>query len=993
LPLDVVDFIVRNSLPGHYFDDPDRKVISYDWQKSSIDYKSFVKSFFRLSSSLNKRLNDGSQFTFEAGDGVGVSLTSLVYFELHLLTRLERLLDDRRAYNNCIEVIIKHSKLNLSQKIAQDLSEVLPEFSRHKVHQFSSRTEYLDELFSQYPVIAYYLYKTITAHLENSLLLISRYFLAQTTRSLKIFGIYHTDYIETISPPLGDPHCQGSSVLSITFSSGKKLIYKPTSLSLFSALRNIYDYASEKIYQYQPIPKHIDCGDYGWVEYIEPSQCNSRESVLSFFRSQGFNTALLYLLGGKDFIADNVIARSGEAILIDLECAISAIAPVDPENHASCLPSHKKYTDSVMRTGILPARSVGRIDKLGPIQSSLCFTEGDYINLPQWNGQYLDHRGFESYVISGFRSVYAFFEQEKKSIYDRILNSFSDTKYRHIIRHTLVYDALLNEAKFPEYWIAAHRRDKLFSSLWNAHNDSDFTSAIISSEIRQLWDWDIPYFFSDADKNWLLDGLDEMVCTNYFGKNAMENIEERLNAVSKEDCEYQVDLITRSFNIFSMEPEKSQKYGTWCFPDSADDQLSENDSSNSETLIAAAEAIAESIINHPNRVSREFSFVDANIGRLGEYEQGPKPLGIYDGLEGIGLFLLELHRVSPKAVYKTALNDIWNLAYNTLQANILGNQKVFENGNVSVFSAPLSILFFSEALSSYGFSYASDRSEYIRYLCVRWITKQIDAIKNHDLLLGSAGLIQLLLDLYEQYQITEYFDLALKCGENLVDSGYKTNRGLSWKGATFQDIGGFSHGTSGISWSLFRLAEASQNEKYYNAGIAALKFDRSFFVPKQKLWSDGRNESSLVASNAWCHGAAGIGLSRVLISKYYKDTILLDEVQIALDNVYKYGTSDDDCLCHGTMGNLEIVRILARFLGDRSYQQRTSQFLINRIHKEESWKCKLLTSNMNTYGLFTGLSGVGYNLVRFANWSAVPSLIGLSLPYSRNMGNREHLYE
>src|SRR5699024_5378859 len=61
---------------------------------------------------------------------------------------------------------------------------------------------------------------------------------------------------------------------------------------------------------------------------------------------------------------------------------------------------------------------------------------------------------------------------------------------------------------------------------------------------------------------------------------------------------------------------------------------------------------------------------------------------------------------------------------------------------------------------------------------------------------------------------------------------------------------------------------------------------------------------------AWCHGAAGILLSRTkmygVLPRHFNLELQAD-ASVALDTTLKTGFNNNDCLCHGTLGNTEII--------------------------------------------------------------------------------------
>ncbi|PGQ90049.1 type 2 lantipeptide synthetase LanM, partial [Bacillus cereus] len=114
-------------------------------------------------------------------------------------------------------------------------------------------------------------------------------------------------------------------------------------------------------------------------------------------------------------------------------------------------------------------------------------------------------------------------------------------------------------------------------------------------------------------------------------------------------------------------------------------------------------------------------------------------------------------------------------------------------------------------------------------------------------------------------------------------------------------LGGFSHGTSGIAWSLWRSGILNGNQEYIDLAKRALAYDRSLFEKEESAWKDTR-ESEKKCLHQWCHGSTGIGLSRVLVRSYEENVEMDEEIRVAVDNVRKYGFKNNDTLCHGNMG-------------------------------------------------------------------------------------------
>ena len=65
------------------------------------------------------------------------------------------------------------------------------------------------------------------------------------------------------------------------------------------------------------IPEVIDCGDYGWAEFVTHRFAAGNDELLGFYRGIGHLLALMRLLSGSDLHAENVIAQGGTPVVVD----------------------------------------------------------------------------------------------------------------------------------------------------------------------------------------------------------------------------------------------------------------------------------------------------------------------------------------------------------------------------------------------------------------------------------------------------------------------------------------------------------------------------------------------------------------------------------------------------------------------------------------------------------------------------------------------------
>jgi lantibiotic modifying enzyme len=198
--------------------------------------------------------------------------------------------------------------------------------------------------------------------------------------------------------------------------------------------------------------------------------------------------------------------------------------------------------------------------------------------------------------------------------------------------------------------------------------------------------------------------------------------------------------------------------------------------------------------------------------------------------------------------------------------------------------------------------------------------------------------------------------------------------------------------------SLFRLAAVSQDQRYYDAALATLAYERDLFTPDRNNWPDLRkaaqpddplNPAKPVPSGepkrsfmtAWCHGAAGIGLARLASLPYQDDIAMRVEINTAITTTMNEGFGINHALCHGDLGNLDLLLYAHQQLPETISRENLGLLtatLVNNM-RTQGWQSGIPASIENP-GLMTGLAGAGYEMLRVAAPERVPSVLVLGAP-------------
>jgi lantibiotic modifying enzyme len=248
-----------------------------------------------------------------------------------------------------------------------------------------------------------------------------------------------------------------------------------------------------------------------------------------------------------------------------------------------------------------------------------------------------------------------------------------------------------------------------------------------------------------------------------------------------------------------------------------------------------------------------------------------------------------------------------------------------------------------------------------------------------DVIYGSAGCIPVLLRLHHERGRARWIEAAIAHGDLLLAEAARSENGWSWR--TFPDqpnLTGYSHGAAGVGLALLELWHASGEARFREGAIEAFRFERSSFDPARQLWPDLRSDPPTHAV-VWCHGAGGIGFSRLRAWQISHDDETLAEARIALDAVEQsldWGGSF--CLCHGLGGNADLLIYASQVLGEARWlraAEAAGRMGAERIERKNRLWDSGLQSRNEVPGLMLGLAGIGYFYLRLADPARTPTVL------------------
>ena len=857
-------------------------------------------------------------------------------------------------------------------------------------------------LLEEYPVLARQLVEMTGHWVERELELLQR-LCADWDEIRKTFcPTGDPGTLSEIREGAGDAHGGERSVTMLTWDSGLRLVYKPRSLAIDAHFQEMLNWLNAHGCQpafrtFKLINKEI----YGWYEFVTASGCAHQEEVERFYQRMGGYLALLYTLEATDFHAENVLACGEHPMLVDLE---SLFTPHAVKYEGVDRYGYELLTHTVRRVGLLPQHQWLNEQTRGTDLSGLgastnqragttanawagLGTDEMQVKKEQVEVQLGDHRpklegaevetlAYERQIIAGFTTVYRIFLQQRAELLQAILPRFANDEVRVLFRPTQQYSRLLSDSSHPDVLRDALERDWLFDRLWIGVEDEPYLARVIAAEKTDLQNNDIPKFTTHPSSRDLFTTHGTRI-TNFFPLSGMELVKEGVQHLSELDLERQVWVIRASFacmemNRTAVKPKRNLQL------------QAATETVTREQLIAQAKAIGDRLEQLAVINDETIGWLVVNL--LAGVEWSPVPIGpdLYNGLPGITMFLAYLGALSGEKRY----TYMARLAVKTLQTIFIPRAGIWHWKQVGAFDGVGSLIYLFAHLGTLW-------QDATLYQEARAIVPLIDQLLTEDkpfeMLSGAAGTIGALLSLYTVAPDEETLKIAIRCGDYLLDHARTMARGIGW---SMQDdalpLAGLSHGNAGIALNLLRLAQTSGAERFREAALAAMEYERGIFSPEKGNWPDLRDMPLYIDSEetptykymtTWCHGAPGIGMARLASLQYHDDAAIRDEIGAAIQTTLKEGFGRNHSLCHGDMGNLEVLLLASSLLSNTHIKEQTGaiQAILLENMQAQGWHSGV-PFPVETPGLMLGLAGTGYALLRMADPAHIPSLLVLAPP-------------
>jgi type 2 lantibiotic biosynthesis protein LanM len=853
-------------------------------------------------------------------------------------------------------------------------------------------------LWEEYPVLARQVLETINRWVENSLEFIQHFCHDWVDICYQFQPPANSEKLVKVKRGLGDSHNNGRSVIILEFANGWQLVYKPRSLAVDVHFQELLLWLNAKGFNPNfPTLKILNRNNYGWVEFVNFKECHSADELKRFYQRQGGYLGLLYSLEATDFHFENLIAAGEYPILIDLESLFHPRHEITTTS-ADTL-DREMVANSVLRVGLLPQIAWGNTEAAGIDMSGLGGAGGQLTpekvpklvqvgtdmmrverqqavipgsqNRPQLNQQEIDVWEYTEDIINGFKTVYEILLKYRQELTE-ILTQFAEDEMRVVMRASRTYALLLRESYHPDFLRDDLESNRLFDKLWIDVKNRPQLSQIISAEQDALWKNDIPLFTTYPHSRDLYHRDTDLHIPNFFNESGIELVHNRLNKLSEKDLQRQTWFIQAALATLKIDKTADNhqiKLGKKTC------QIGLSNPSTKNQFLEAACKIGDRLELLAHKNDKFVTWMGLGVIQNQQWTLSPLGTDLYAGIPGVVLFLAYLGKITQNHSYtnlaKTALNTIKKqLDRDSDSIKFIGGFSGW--GGIIYTFTHLGILWREPDLIADAF------------ILVKQLPPLIQQDQQLDIITGAAGCIGSLLSFYKIFPDQYILDIAIQCGEHLLTQAQITDTGVGWQSPASenQPLTGFAHGGAGFAWALWKLAVITGKEEFQTAAIAAINYERSHFHPSTGNWLDLRQKNVRNSSmTAWCSGAPGIGLGRLSISGNALDFIMYKEIKTAIETTIKHGFGDNHCLCHGDLGNIDLLLIANAELDDPEIAKITEKIASQILDdiKKNDLRCGV-PLGIETPGLMTGLAGIGYGFLRLYNPEVIPSILLLEPP-------------
>lgn len=867
----------------------------------------------------------------------------------------------------------------------------------------SARTG-LVALFDEYPVLARLLGTAVVQACEAGRELLARFAVDRPALVQTLLDGTDPGPIVALEPGLGDPHRRGRSVTAVSFGDGRKVIYKPRGMDSYVLFCAAAGWLSQRVpaaglRTAAVLPRR----GYGWQEFVAHRPLASLGDAHPFYQREGVLLALLYALNAVDIHGENLIAAGDQPVLVDAEALLH---PTLPTAHTVAAdPAAQALATSVHRTALLPFTMAGEggvadssgmggdegaagpdgvLDWDPPAcdDMRLILRPGRLAamkNRPTVAGRPVEPADHAQAILAGFRLGYDAITGDRQA-FTRLIESSGDIEARVIIRLSSGYAQLLDESSHPSLLRDARDRQRALDVLNDASAGQPPWSRLARHEQADLWAGDIPLLTGRPAARDLWTSTGQRL-PGLLDQPGLSSALDKLSAMGELDRRDQEWIISAS--LATRRPaagHRSTQPAQDLVPAVAPPGR----------LLTAACGLADQIVARgmtgPEGAGQDrVNWLGLQLVEDTRWMVLPMGAGLADGYLGVALFLAQLAELTGVSRYAEVARRAVSAVPQLLDAlaarpdlpGIVGCGAAEGLGGIGYGLARLATLLRDIEFRD------------LATMAIQLATAALDVPGPHPTVLdvpephptaadlpgppwwasGTAGCLAAMTAIAAELESAAAASLAVRCADRLAGLVESTGGRCVPEGDPVPP--GFADGPAGIGWALWRFAPPGVPSRYSRAAQCAMR---------QAAASAAGAGSGGEQSYGWCRGAAGLLVARTCLAG--------EDVSSAITTLTDRPVLADLSLCHGELGIAEALTVLMSLRNSvaipaaphraeaesRAWRHRAG-LILGAIYRQGP--CCGTPGGVTTPGLFNGLAGIGYGLLRLGYPKRVPSVLFL----------------
>lgn len=791
----------------------------------------------------------------------------------------------------------------------------------------------------------------------------------------------------------GDVHHSGRRVLGLAFESGDRVAYKPRNVDVEARYSAVVEWLNE----HSTVPtlrtlQRLDRDDHGWVEWVEPTACDSEAAVAAYYRRAGALICLTYALNFADGNLENVLAEGDQPVVVDLETLLQP--RMAPEATTATETVADVFENSVLRTYLLPMflpeRDIQKVNGFGSAEAEvseierpefsnvntdamdMAFVDTDVIeaeNLPRLDGDLVPPEEYLAEITDGFESVYRLLADEREALLceDGLLATFEDAEIRYIYRPSMTYAKVLVPLETPSYLRSglafSTKVERLARPFFDGRTTRDVWP-VFEAERESLWQFDVPRFTVDATGTALT--WDGGSVDGSFVTTPLAAARERLDSLGPSDLAEQ-----RAYLELAYEPER------FSHPDPSATPLAGQAGSGATTgdprtadaevdlealALRAARGVFERLRDADVRTPDDDPFWVVREYRVDGVYFPRVPDNFYSGRPGIATFAAALGRVLDDDTYRDYAREVVEPSY----------ERLGEIDPVAEMKVGLSLGYGGLVYGYVKLWELLDDDRFLdaaRQCALRTDREMLDTDEHLDPHRGTSGLLVALLSVYGATGDDAVLDRAVLAGDHLLDHRTGTTGLDLWRRVDEDgDRLSVNHGADALAYSLFGLADATGADRFRAAAREGLEYDVT--GQDRDPCPDVRIQHREQVTPSWCDGRVGLGISRLALHEATGEAALRQEAERVVRGLDADRLDPWDNVYSGTFARVELLRRAARTLGNPSYRdaaRETTRAAVRRADAASRFSVPWQTDDWYNPGFHTGETGVGYALLRWVD--------------------------